>query len=169
MLIVESLPAEMLHEEVMGLGISHLLTVPDTHQKSLLASLMKEPRLQTLTFSSEDEAICVNAGLWIGGVKALVMIQNVGLFASANALRGVAIDMRIPTCLLVGQYGRDVSLPVEDNRSSAVRLIEPMLDSLKVPHYRIDFAKDVGVLHEAFEQAQRDRGPVVVLIGAPTK
>ena len=96
-----------------------MLIVPDTHQKTLLASLTQDANLQMLTFSTEDEAICVNAGLWIGGAEPLVIIQNVGLFAAMNALRGVAMDMKVPTCMIVGQFGRDVSKPVEENAPSA--------------------------------------------------
>jgi sulfopyruvate decarboxylase TPP-binding subunit len=166
--IVESIPAAVLHEAILSLGVSHVLIVPDTHQKTLLASLTQDANLQMLTFSTEDEAICVNAGLWIGGAEAAVIIQNVGLFAAMNALRGVALDMRVPTLLIVGQFGRDVSKAVEDNTATGVRLIEPVLDAMGVPYYRLDFAADVRVLQTAFERSRADRGPVVVLIGAPT-
>ena len=166
--VVESVPADVLHRAITDLGVSHVLIVPDTHQKSLLASLLNETSLQMLTFSTEDEAICVNAGLWIGGAEPLLIIQNVGLFAAMNALRGVAMDMDVPTCMLVGQYGRDVTLPVEDNPGSAIRLIEPVLETMDVPYYRIDRAADVGVLRTAFDQSRRERRPTVVLVGAPT-
>ena len=166
--VAESVPASVLHAAIRALGISHVLSVPDTHQKTLLAAVTEDPELTTLTFSTEDEAICVNAGLWIGGVDAIVMIQNVGLFAAMNALRGVAMDMRVPTCLVVGQYARDVMLPVESDPGSAVRLIEPVLQTMDVPLYRIDHEADVEVLRSAFERSRAERRPVVVLIGAPT-
>jgi sulfopyruvate decarboxylase TPP-binding subunit len=166
--IVESIPAAVLHEAISALDVSHALIVPDTHQKSLLASLTRDPNLKMLTFSTEDEAICVNAGLWIGGAEAVVIIQNVGLFAGMNALRGVAMDMNVPTLLIVGQYGRDVSKTVEDNSATGVRLIEPVLDAMGVPHYRLDFAADIGVLRTAYDRSRAERRPVVVLIGAPT-
>jgi sulfopyruvate decarboxylase subunit alpha len=166
--VVESVPAEVLHRAITDLGVSHVLIVPDTHQKSLLASLTEETSLQMLTFSTEDEAICVNAGLWIGGAESLLIIQNVGLFAAMNALRGVAIDMNVPTCMLVGQYGRNVTEAVEDNAASAVRLIEPVLTTMDVPYYRLDRPEDIGVLRTAFDQSRRERRPTVVLVGAPT-
>jgi len=161
-------PAALIEREIVALGVTHILSVPDTHQKTLLSllELRQSPRL--LTFSTEDEAICVNAGLWMGGAEPLVVIQNVGLFAAMNALRGVALDMKVPTCLLVGQYGRDVGQPVEENSASAVRLIEPVLATLGVPWYRIDHAADVGMLAVAFSQSRAERCPAVVLVGAPT-
>jgi sulfopyruvate decarboxylase subunit alpha len=122
-----------------------------------------------LTFSTEDEAICVNAGLWIGGAEPLLIIQNVGLFAAMNALRGVAMDMDVPTCMVVGQYGRDVTQPVEaSSQGSAIRLIEPVLTTMDVPFYRLDRAEDIGVLRTAFDQSRSERRPTVVLVGAPT-
>ena len=167
--VVESVPADVLHKAIADLGVSHILIVPDTHQKSLLASLNNETSLPMLTFSTEDEAICVNAGLWIGGAEPLLIIQNVGLFAAMNALRGVAMDMNVPTCMLVGQYGRDVTQPVEDaHQGSAIRLIEPVLKTMDVPFYRIDRTEEVPVLRTAFDQSRRERRPTVVLVGAPT-
>src|ERR1044072_6913744 len=133
--LVESVPAELLHAEIKALGVTHVLSVTDTHQKKLFSHLNEHTSLRLLTLSTEDEAICANAGLWMGGAEPLVVIQNVGLFAGMNALRGVGLDMKVPTCMLVGQYGRDVNVPVPDNAASAVRLIEPVLQTLDVPVY----------------------------------
>jgi sulfopyruvate decarboxylase subunit alpha len=166
--LVQSVPASALHAAIRDLGITHVLTVPDTHQRSLIASLAADPALTMLTLSTEDEAIGVHTGLWIGGVESLVLIQNVGFFASMNGVRGVCIDMRVPTLLLVGQYARDVRVPVEENDASGVRLIEPLMRSLDIPYYIIDGPGDVHVLRTAYDRCRAERGPVVVLVSAPT-
>jgi sulfopyruvate decarboxylase TPP-binding subunit len=166
--LVESVPAELLHREIASLGLSHVLIVPDTHQKTLLASLTTDSSFRLLTLSTEQEALCVNAGLWIGGAEALVIIQNVGLFAAMNALRGICLDMRVPTCMLVGQFGREVERRVEENYNSAVRLIEPVLQTMDVPVYVIDSSRDVVLLSDAFARSRAERRPVVVLVSAPT-
>ena len=59
--LYQSVPAAVLHDAIRELGVSHILTVPDTHQKTLLASLMADPELTTVTLSTEDEALGVNA------------------------------------------------------------------------------------------------------------
>src|SRR5687767_4556167 len=107
--VVESVPARLLHQQIIDLGVSHVVTVPDTHQRTLLASLYAEPRIEVITVSTEDEAICASAGLWMGGAEPLLLIQNLGLFAAMNALRGIAQDKNVPTCMLVGQFSRDVT------------------------------------------------------------
>ena len=166
--LYESVPASVLHQAVRELGVTHVLTVPDTHQRSLLAALAADPELTLMTLSTEDEVLGVNAGLWCGGVDALAVIQNVGFFAAMNGVRGVCQDMRIPTCMLVGQYAIDVTVPVAESAVSGVRLIEPLMQSMGVPYYTIDGPADVPVLKRAFEQSRAERGPVVVLVTAPT-
>ena len=37
--VAESVPAEILHKAIADLGVSHILIVPDTHQKTVLAAL----------------------------------------------------------------------------------------------------------------------------------
>ena len=49
-----------------------ILSVPDTHQKTVLAALDKERALRVLTCATEDEANGVAAGLWIGGEPVIV-------------------------------------------------------------------------------------------------
>src|SRR5919198_99079 len=98
-------------DELNALDITHVINVPDTHQRTLLAELSAQSRIRLLTACTEDEAIAINAGLWIGGQRPIVDIQQVGLLAAMNNLKGIAMDARIPTCMLVGYFGRDVTKP----------------------------------------------------------
>src|ERR1700693_2188056 len=59
-----------------------IISVPDTHQKSVLAALDKERSLPVLTCSTEDDANAVAAGLYMTGEPVIVMIQHAGLYAS---------------------------------------------------------------------------------------
>src|SRR5688572_16214637 len=98
------IPATDLLAEIRALGITHVITVPDTHQKTLLDLLLANERPQLVTACTEDEAVAINAGLWIGGARPMLLIQNVGLFACANSIRGIALDSQIPTFMLIGQF-----------------------------------------------------------------
>lgn len=164
----ESVPAEILHEAIRDLGITHVVTVPDTHQKTLLARLFEDDQIRVVTVTTEDDAIGVTAGLYMGGAVPMMVIQQLGVFASINTLRGIALDMNVPTLILAGLFGRDVSKSTAENRARSVRLVEPLLDSLEVPHYAIDRSDEVGVIKQAFEESRVRFGPVVVFVGAPT-
>jgi sulfopyruvate decarboxylase TPP-binding subunit len=162
-------PARVIHDEVSRLGVTHVLTVPDKHLRTLVASLSADPRLRVIGLSTEDEAVAANAGLWIGGAEPLVVIQSVGVLAAMKALRGVALEQRVPTCMIVGEFGRKPGVPVAENKSSAVRLLGPVLAAMDIPSYRLDAADQVTVLGAAFEQSRRERRSVAVIVGAPTE
>jgi sulfopyruvate decarboxylase TPP-binding subunit len=164
----ESVPAEILHQAIRDLGITHVVTVPDTHQKTLLARLFEDGDIRVVTVATEDDAFGVTAGLYMGGAVPMMVIQQLGVFAGVNALRGIALDMNVPTLVLAGLFGRDVSKPTSENRARSVRLVEPLLDSLEVPHYAIDGPDDAGLLRQAFDESRVRNGPVIVFVGAPT-
>jgi sulfopyruvate decarboxylase TPP-binding subunit len=154
--------------ELYALDISHVVNVPDTHQRTLLAALTQQVTIQLLTACTEDEAIAINAGLWIGGQRPILSIQHVGLLAAMNNLKGIAMDARVPTCMLVGYFGRDVSRPARANAARAVKLIEPTLDTWGVPYFPIETPEDLPAIRRAYETSIQNEGPSVVLIGAPT-
>jgi sulfopyruvate decarboxylase TPP-binding subunit len=166
--VAVSVPAADILEELLALGITHVVNVPDTHQRTLLAELARQSQIRLLTACTEDEAIAINAGLWVGGQKPLLSIQHVGLLAALNNVKGIAMDARIPTCMLVGYFGRDVSRTARDNAARAVALIEPTLDTWGVPYFPLETPDDLAAIGEACRRSLEDRGPAVVLIGAPT-
>jgi sulfopyruvate decarboxylase TPP-binding subunit len=166
--VAVSVPAASIIDELRGLAITHVVNVPDTHQRTLLAELARQRDIKLITACTEDEAIAINAGLWIGGQRPLLSIQHVGLLAALNNLKGIALEGRIPTCMLVGYFGRDVSKAARDNASRAVRLIEPTLDTWQVAYFPLEGPHDLGAIRSAYIQSVEQRGPSVVLIGAPT-
>ncbi len=54
---------KLLLEIVQDLGITHIITVPDTVQKTFLALLEQQDKIKLLTVCTEDEAMGINAGL----------------------------------------------------------------------------------------------------------
>lgn len=163
-----SVPATAIVAELYALDISHVINVPDTHQRTLLAELSKQSRIQIVTACTEDEAIAISAGLWIGGQRPILSIQQVGLLAAMNNVKGIAMDARVPTCMLVGYFGRDVSRPARENAARAVHLIEPTLDAWGVPYFSVETPEDLPAIRRAYETSIQNEGPSVVLIGAPT-
>src|SRR2546428_2208770 len=88
-----------------------ILSVPDTHQKTVLAALDKERALRVVTCATEDEANAIGAGLWIGGWPVAPNIPHAGPYTSVDTLPGPAVDGRAPmfymTDLLPRQRVRD--------------------------------------------------------------
>jgi len=145
-----------------------ILSVPDTHQKSVLAALDKERTIRVLTCATEDEAVAIAAGLHVGGEPVVLMIQHAGLYASVNTLRGVALDGRVPTFYMIGLLGREKDREPRESRHSMVRYCEPLLDLFGVPHARLEGPNDVHLIPEYYRLSRERRGPAVVLVGLET-
>jgi sulfopyruvate decarboxylase TPP-binding subunit len=145
-----------------------ILSVPDTHQKTVLRALENEPSIRLVTCSTEDEANAIAAGLYIGGEPCLLMIQHAGLYASVNTLRGVAMDGRVPIFYLIGLLSREKDRDPSESRSSMVRYCEPLLDTFGVPHARLEGPDDLHLIPEYYQRSQERRGPAAVLVGLET-
>ena len=145
-----------------------ILSVPDTHQKTVLAALDKEQALRVLTCATEDEAVTIGAGLYAGGEPVALMIQHAGLYASINTLRGVAMDGRIPTFYMIGLLSREKDKDPKDSRHSMVRFAEPLLDTFSVPHARLEGPDDVHLIPEYYRLSRQRKGPTAVLVGLET-
>ena len=159
---------KLLLEIVQDLGITPIITVPDTVQKTFLALLEQQDKIKLLTVCTEDEAMGINAGLYATGHKPMMLIQNNGFYASVNTLKAIAFDAQVPTFMFVGQFGRDVTKDPREVSRRGVRMLEPTMETWGVPYYRLEGPEDIGVVVEAYQKCQEQQGPVAVIIGAPT-
>jgi sulfopyruvate decarboxylase TPP-binding subunit len=160
--------AEAIAAAIDALGVTHVICVPDTFQRTIIARWEAGTTPRLIKVCTEDEGVGVNAGLYMGGQSPIMCIQNNGIFASLNTLKAISLDAQVPTFMMVGQFQRDVTKPIEEQRSRAVRMLEPTLDAWGIPHWRVEGPDDIGALREAYERSRADLGPTVAIIGAPT-
>ncbi len=159
-------------DALIASGIDYVVTVPDFLQISvhLLLEAPATP-IEVIHCATEDQAVEVAAGLHIGGKRSAILMQNQGFYASVNSIRAIGLDAGIPLLLVVGQFGREFSNFGKDSRHSErrmVSLLEPMLDTLKIPYFNIERAGDVGRLGLAAERAQLGSSVSVAIVGAYT-
>jgi sulfopyruvate decarboxylase TPP-binding subunit len=166
--IAESLSAAMVIDAIDEVGITHFVTVPDTHQRTMLEQLDADVARPLVRAATEDDVLGICAGLWIAGQRPLAVIQQLGLFAAANALRWIRHDVRVPLPILAGLYGRDVRAAVADDSGSAVRLCTPLLDALEIPWSLVEGPADVARIAATLRAAFDQESIRVVLLGAPT-
>ena len=77
-------------DELHANGVTHVVWLPDTETSFMYAALSGDPDLDVVPICREAESMPIAAGLWIGGKKPVVMIQNTGFFESGDSLRGLA-------------------------------------------------------------------------------
>jgi len=166
--VAHGVSAEAIAAEVDALGITHVVCVPDTFQRTIIARWEAGTAPRLVKVCTEDEGVGVNAGLYIGGQNPMMCIQNNGIFASINTLKAIALDAKVPTLMMVGHFQRDVTKPIEEQGSRAVRMLEPTLDAWGIPYWRVEGPSDIGAFKAAYERSRADLGPAVIIIGAPT-
>ncbi|MCA3183831.1 MULTISPECIES: thiamine pyrophosphate-binding protein [Cupriavidus] len=164
-----SVTAASILGEFKRCGITHVVTVPDMLQIAL-HKLLEDPAcgITVIPTTTEDQAIEVASGLYAGGKRAVVLMQNQGLFASINSIRALGLDSKIPLLMLVGQFGREFSNLGDDPRKSKrrmVRILEPLLETLDIPYWRLEGPADVGGVSKAWDAAQARSGPAVAIAG----
>ena len=166
--IAEGVPAETIVAALKGAGATHVVIVPDTNQKTVLDLLDEQPDLPVIRCAAEDDVFGVCTGLWFAGYRPIAVIQQLGIFAGANVLRGMVHDQRAPIAILAGMYGRDLDQELPDDPGSAVRLCTPLLDALEIPWRLVEGPDDADIIEAELAAAFDEERASAVLLGAPT-
>ena len=163
-----SVPASSIVDRLESAGVHHIVVVPDFVQLSVHELIDQNAKFKVTYCSDENQALHVAGGLQIGGQRTAVLIQNQGLLNCMNSLRALGLDAGLPMLLLVGQFGREFANVGQDPRQSrrrVVNLVEPMLDVMGIPHWRLDSPEDLGCIDDAARASLERHMPAVVLVG----
>lgn len=162
------IPAELVCDGLQHAGMTHAVVVPDTNQRTVLESLESTGLVPVIRCAAEDDVFGVCAGLWLAGHRPVAVIQQLGLFAGANVLRGIVHDQRVPLAILAGVYGRELDRELSESEASAVRLCTPLLDALEIRWSLIESPADANAIGARLGDAFDTVSAHVVLLGAPT-
>jgi sulfopyruvate decarboxylase subunit alpha len=156
---------------IKAAGVSHVLAVPDLHTcDGLLTPIATDPDLTLIRTCKEDECLGIAAGLSYGDKRAVILIQYTGMLYAMNAIRAVAVSYKQPIVLMVGLLGKEEGLAPPKSKRLGVRVIEPMLDLMGVPHHLIETDADAPMIAPAIDQTYEQSFPVGLLIGrSPTR
>ncbi len=145
--------------ELTQLGISHVIWIPDSDIGRWESDLASSP-LELLRVCREGEAWPLAAGLILGGMRPLVMLQTTGLFESGDALRNVVYDLRIPVFALVGAR----SWLAKHSQDSAKTFAEPILSAWNIDYVIIESQLERHKLGEHYLRCQAARKSGAVLL-----
>ena len=140
-------------------GATHVVWLPCTETQHLHQGLARS-RLCSVPVCREGEAIPVAIGLYAGGKKPVVVIQNTGFFESGDSIRGLAIPMHMPLPLVIGYRGYRRDAPMTD---TAAIYLEPILKTWGITYYLID-PPDEGRIQAALQESWDKSCPVAVLL-----
>jgi sulfopyruvate decarboxylase subunit alpha len=107
----------------------------------------------------------VCSGLHAAGKRAVLMMQYTGLLDSINSIRGIGVEGRFPVCMVVGLLGKEPDVAPTQSKKFGVKIIEPILDVMGIPHQVIENDADTKKIVPAIDKAFDDSFPVAILIG----
>jgi sulfopyruvate decarboxylase subunit alpha len=166
--VTDSLPgvsATAAVETIVALGFTDVVMIPDSESAALHDRLLATAEIAVLSPAREGEGVAIAAGLWTGGRKPLLVIQNTGVMEAGDTIRGCGIGPRIPLRMLVGWRGYSGAVAGRDPIDSAYPLIEPLLEAWDIPTCQLMSDDDLGVLGEMDRVAQARSRPAAVLSG----
>ncbi len=154
-------PASVI-AELKKNNISHVVWLPDSETNFMYQLLTNEPTLDLVPVCREGETMAIAAGLWVGGKRPIVLIQNTGIFEAGDSIRGLGLDINQPLVMLVGYRGWSRHGLTRD---SAARFIEHILHAWGITYFLIETDDDADRISLAIEEAERTSKPVAVLVG----
>jgi sulfopyruvate decarboxylase TPP-binding subunit len=133
-----------------SLELTHVVWLPDSTlglwERELAASA--PPRL--LRVCREGEAWALAAGLYLGGARPIVVLQNTGFFESGDSLRNVLFDMELPLYAIVGYR----SYLLEGSRDTARKYTEPVLAAWNIDHVLVASPTQVPLFVDHYRRCQ---------------
>ena len=157
-----ALSPETVMREIRRAGVSHVVWLPDSETNWLYLLMKAEPSLTLVGVSREGHACSIAAGLATGGRTPMILIQNTGMMEAGDSIRGWLLGLNIPVVLMVGYRGWTRHGVDTD---SAATYTERFLMAFGLNYYLVENDADAPRITIAFEEAERTKKPVVVLVG----
>ncbi|MDE0013943.1 MAG: thiamine pyrophosphate-binding protein [Candidatus Poribacteria bacterium] len=156
--------AQSIVDELRKQGITHAVGVPDNGSARIYEILREASEIEVITVTREGEAFAIASGLYIGGKKPVIIIQNTGFLESGDAIRGTVVNMKVPVVVFIGYRGyhnRDANGNWID---SVATFLEPTLKAWDLPYEMLETDGDISCISRAFGKAAATSLPAAVLL-----
>lgn len=157
-----ALSPETVLAEMRKNGVTDVVWLPDSETNWLFLLMQAEPGLRLVGVTREGHAASIASGLYAGGRRPMILIQNTGMMESGDSIRGWLLGMNVPVVMMVGYRGYTRH---GVNTDTAATYTERFLNAFDLPFYLVESDADAGRISVAFAQAEREKRPVVVLVG----
>lgn len=153
---------EQIAELFDELGVTHVVTVPDSTVGAWQPAIEARGRTRLLRVCREGEAWQVAAGLHLGGAHPVVVIQCTGFFESGDAIRNAVHDWHLPIFSMIGyrSYLNQDTLPGD----TCLVFTEPLLDAWKIDYRLLTKASQFDEIGEHYQACQSSGRAGAILV-----
>jgi sulfopyruvate decarboxylase alpha subunit len=96
-----------VHATLKAAGVTLVSYVPDAGHKRLIELCHADPEMRSVVLTTEEEGLGLATGAWLGGERAVLLMQSSGVGNVINVL-GTIKECRIPLPMIItmrGDYG----------------------------------------------------------------
>ncbi len=93
-----------IYKTLKALGVSQISYVPDAGHSRLIELSHGGGAIQTTVLTTEEEGVALSAGAWLGGDRAVLLMQSSGVGNCVNMF-SLAASCRLPFLTLVTMRG----------------------------------------------------------------
>jgi sulfopyruvate decarboxylase alpha subunit len=154
---------DLIHRALNELSVRQVGYVPDAGHARLIELCQSDPGMRAVPLTTEEEGVALAAGAWLGGQRAVLLMQSSGV---GNCINMLALPRvcRLPLLALVtmrGEWGElnPWQLPMGQSTAEALKLAGVIVQ-------RLDVSESAGeTVRAAGDMAFEGQIPVAVLIG----
>jgi sulfopyruvate decarboxylase alpha subunit len=154
---------EAIHRALGELGVRQVAYVPDAGHARLIELCQADPAMRAVVLTTEEEGVALAAGAWLGGQRAVLLMQSSGI---GNCVNMLALNRvcRLPLLALLtmrGEWGEQNpwQLPMGQNAADVLKAAGVIVQRLDEPQSAAQTVLAAGAM--AFE----GQVAVAVLIG----
>ena len=144
--------------------IEFVTTVPCKQLAGVIELVENDDRFMHVPSNKEDEGMGLCAGVWMGGKRPAIIMQNTAIGVTINALATLIQYYNIPLPMLIsyrGEVGEKVACQVE----MAVHT-KALLAQLNIPTYHFHKPEDADELDGILNHCFMAKKPVAILMDA---
>ena len=153
---------DRIYEALTAAGVGIVAYVPDAGHAHVIHRAQAYPAMDAVVLTTEEEGVALACGAWLGGQRAVLLMQSSGVGNCVNML-GLVRSCSFPFVTLVTMRGEwEEFNPWQEPMGRAV---QPVLEAMGVGVLRARTPDDVAAtVPAALDSAFRDERPVAVLL-----
>jgi sulfopyruvate decarboxylase alpha subunit len=148
---------EGIYRQLKAAGVRQVAYVPDAGHAHVIRRVQADPDMRDIVLTTEEEGVALAAGAWLGGERAVLLMQSSGVGNCVNMF-SLLESCGFPFCALVtmrGEYAEFNPWQVPMGRATPA-----VMEAMGIAVHRASNADEVpeivgAALASAFEAGER--------------
>jgi sulfopyruvate decarboxylase subunit alpha len=156
--------AEAFHSALLAARVEIVAALPESLLKHVYRRLLSQDEIRYVRVTNEAELPGIVAGAYLGGKRALMIMENSGLRQACEPLARFTLSHQVPMVIVV-PYRGDLG---ETNwwGHAHAQTMEPVLQALRIPYWHVrELDRLAEAIDGAFAHAASSQIPVTLILG----